>query len=256
MFNSQALAAQLSQARRTRSYLDFDKAGACPSPALAYDVQAKVVELLADAVAGWKVGIGEDGIAMAAPILGSDLVKHNGIFELSGDLVSVKVEAELGLRLGHDLPGNPSVPYDRAAILAAVSDVFCGIELVATRFRNDADVDFATRLADNFAHGAYAAGSGMQAFAALDLTALPCRVERDGAVVSDRSGGHPLGDPLLPVVAWANSQCDMLGGLRAGQFITTGTLIEPFAISANTELNAGLTGVGSAHMRVVAKNVS
>ena len=35
-----------------------------------------------------------------------------------------------------------------------------------------------------------------------------------------RSGGHIAGDPLLPAVALVN---DLPGGIKAGQFITTGT---------------------------------
>lgn len=226
-------------------HLTFSPGLACTSAADAYAVQAAVAAELGASVAGWKVGIGPDGVAMAAPIFDSDLTPPGGLFELSGDMHSVKVEAELALRLGRDLPARNGAGYRREDILAAISEAFCGIELVATRFRNDSEVDFATRLADNFAHAAYAAGSGTGAFAGLDLSQLPCCVRRDGIVVSDRSGGHPLGDPLLPVVAWANEQCDRLGGMRAGQFITTGTLIDPFPAASSTRLDAELAGVGS-----------
>lgn len=250
MANIDSLAQQLAGARNSRAYLTFSPAIACSSAAEAYAVQAAVAGLLGQGVAGWKVGIGPDNVAMAAPILAGDLVANGGGFRLSGDRRSVKVEAELALRLGRDLPARRGGQYSREEILQAVSEVFCGIELVHTRFVNDADVDFASRLADNFAHGAYAVGGGVVAFAGLDLTALRCRVLRDGAVVSDRAGGHPLGDPLLPVMAWAAEQCDRLGGLRAGQFVTTGTLIDPFAVETSCRIEASLSGVGSVSLAV------
>ena len=245
----ETLAQQLAQARRTRAYLTFSPAMACASAAAAYAVQAAVAAINGESVAGWKVGIGADGAAMAAPIFASDLI-GGGRFALDGDRRSVKVEAELALRLARDLPAQPARAYDRADILAATGEVFCGIELVNTRFINDAEVDFATRLADNFAHGGYAVGGATESFAGLDLTQLPCRVKRDGVIMSDRAGGHPLGDPLLPVIAWANGQCDRLGGLRAGQFITTGTLIEPFAIGGSGHVLAELGDVGAAEVDI------
>ena len=131
-----------------------------------------------------------------------------------------------------------------------MAEIFCGIELVNTRFVNDTEVDFPTRLADNFAHGAYAAGSGTVVFSDRDLTQLRCTFTRNDAIVSDQHGGHPLGDLLVPVVAWANAQCDQLGGLRAGQFITTGTLIDPFALAADADLTAVLHGAGEVSLRV------
>ncbi len=243
------LADQLVQARRSRSYLVFGDAVSCPSAAEAYKVQAAVAQKIGAGAAGWKVGIGPDGVAMAAPVLETDLIADGGVFELSGDLTSVKVEAELALRLGRDLPPRPGKPYSTAEVLQAVSGVFCGIELVHTRFQNDADVDFATRLADNFAHGAYVPGQD-SAKEGLELAQLRCVVERDGATVSDQFGGHPLGDPMIPVVAWANGQCDLLGGLKAGQFITTGTLIDPFAVSQSSALQARLDGVGGVSVRI------
>ena len=41
-----------------------------------------------------------------------------------------------------------------------------------------------------------------------------------GQEVVRRNGGHIAGDPLLPAVALAN---DLPTGIKAGQFITTGT---------------------------------
>ena len=245
----EVLADQLVQARQSRSFLVFGKDVCCRSAAEAYLVQAAVVQRLGAGVAGWKVGIGPDNVPMAAPVLESDLICDAGAFTLSGDLSSVKAEAELALRLGQDLPRRPGAPYTTADILEAVSDIFCGIELVNTRFRNDSEVDFATRLADNFAHGAYIRGSGSTTDG-LDLARLRCVVWRNGTIVCDHIGGHPLGHPLIPVVAWANAQCDRLGGLRAGQFITTGTLIDPFAINEAASLRVELEGTGAASVSV------
>ncbi len=253
MANIGELADSLAAARRSRKHLTFDAAMACPSVAGAYHVQAIVAEKLGETVAGWKVGIWTDGSAMAAPIFASDQRADGGDFQLSGDLASVKVEAELGLRLGRDLPPRSGGSYSREEILDAVAEAFCGIELVATRFRNEADADFPTKLADNFAHAGYVRGSGIASLAGINVTQMRCKVFQDGACVRDQRGAHPFGDPLAPVIAWAAAQCDHLGGLRAGQFLTTGTLIDPFDLRKTACLQADLEGIGSAFANVEVK---
>ncbi|MCC2098897.1 MAG: hypothetical protein KDJ29_18540 [Hyphomicrobiales bacterium] len=247
------LADQLASARRTRNHLTFEPVMACASVADAYRVQALVAERLGETVAGWKVGIWTDGSAMAAPIFASDLYGDDRPFTLSGDLGAVKVEAELALRLGRDLPPRAGSAYSREDILDAVAEAFCGIELVATRFRNEEDADFPTKLADNFAHAGYAPGSGIGSIAGLDVTRLQCKAIRDGVCERDQRGAHPFGDPLAPVVAWAAAQCDHLGGLRAGQFLTTGTLIDPFELRGPASLRAELEQIGMVSLSVAAK---
>ena len=60
----------------------------------------------------------------------------------------------------------------------------------------------------------------------------------------DAVGGHPQGDPYAPLVAWANAQCDRLGGLRAGQIVTTGTLTPPRPVDRPCRVRATIEGVG------------
>lgn len=230
----------------------MDQAQALASAGTAFQVQAQVAALLGEHVAGWKVGLHEDGSGWGAPVFAGDTLRDGDTFHFSGDLKSVKIEAELAIRLGHDLPHRPGQPYDRAELLAACSEIFTGIELVGTRFADPQNLGFFTRLADNFANTAYAVSAGTKDFAALDLPNLRCTLSRDGTIVSDCKGGHQAGDPLIPALAFVNTQGDHLGGLKAGQFITTGTLTEPFDLSGNASLTATLEHLGT--VRLLMKN--
>jgi len=240
-----ALATLIAQARRTRSYPAFDPALACASVQEAYGVQAQTAQALGASVAGWKVGLFEDGRGWGAPIFASDICSASAPFRFTGDMKSVKVEAELALRLGRDLPHRPGKPYSREELLDACSAVFAGIELVGTRFSDPQNLGFETRLADNFANTAYAPSEGSASFKALDLTSLRCSLKQNGKTVSDRKGGHQAGDPLLPALAFANTAGDRLGGLRAGQFITTGTLTDPYDLAEDAALEVGIEHIGT-----------
>ena len=65
------------------------------------------------------------------------------------------------------------------------------------------------------------------------------------------SSGNPAGD-LMRLVTWlANHAAERTGGLRAGDFVTTGSFIgmQPVGPSAAVEIR--LSGVGNARVRFV-----
>ena len=247
------LAAKLADARRTLKFIDFDPAIACKDIAEAYAVQAEVARLIGADVAGWKVGLLPEGKGgWAAPIFGVSTIASGGTFHFKGDMDSVKVEAELGVRFARDLPPRPGKPYSREEVLDAVGAIFAGVELVGTRFRKGVQLPFATRLADGFANTAYTPGPDFKDFRSLDLSKIRCVLKQDGKIISDREGGHQQGDPMVPVVAWANVQADRFGGIKAGQYITTGTLTEPYDLDAAVTLENELVGIGKAVLKTAA----
>lgn len=247
------LADCLVSARTGKRQATYDPRLAPVDNAAAYAVQAEVAGALGTVPAGWKVGCIPGFGAFGAPILACDLMTSGATYGLWPDIGGVKVEAELAVRLARDLPPRAGKPYTRQDVLDAIGEVFVGIELVATRFNNVDDAPFTARLADNFNNGAYVVGGGTKAFAAIDLSRIRCRLSVDGEITNDRPGGHGDGDPLVPVVAWASAQCDLLGGLKAGQFITTGTLNVPVALNRAAKLEASLEGLGSVALAIVTR---
>ena len=66
-----------------------------------------------------------------------------------------------------------------------------------------------------------------------------------GTPVTDRRGGHPKGDPLVPMVDWANAQRDRLGGMKAGQVITLGSLTPMVYMPGPGLLAAEIESIGA-----------
>ncbi|MDB5569545.1 MAG: hypothetical protein JWN93_728 [Hyphomicrobiales bacterium] len=243
------LAAAIIEARRSGALATFTPDLAVQDVAQSYAAQAQVARALDLKVAGWKVGFAPSGAAWAAPLFASDVYPAGATVRVPAGR-SVKVEAELGVRFARDLPPRPGRPYAREEILDAIDQVFAGIELVASRFANAADVPFETRIADLFNNASYAIGDSRADFRSLDLAALHCRLTIGGKVWNDRAGGHANGDPMAPLVAWASQQADALGGLKAGQFLTTGTLNDPVPLDADAMIEAELGDVGRATLSV------
>ncbi len=60
-----------------------------------------------------------------------------------------------------------------------------------------------------------------------------------------------VSDPLIPLVAWASEQIDYLGGMKAGQFLSTGTLNVPIPTGEPVTIDLTLGGVGTAQLTLV-----
>lgn len=211
--------------------------------AAAMAVQAEVTGALGESVGGWKVGIGGDGIPFAAPLYSGALIASPARVPL-GDYVLI--EMEIAFRLKRDLPPGD---YARDAILAACDQVVAGIEVLRGRFGEPPAVPFLAFLADNGANLAYVIGGAAGALRTLDLTALPCRLAIGGKVVHD-GVGHPHGDPIEPIRRYLAKSNDRLGGLRAGQIVTTGSLNTPVRVETPALVEVDIGGVGRAVLQL------
>lgn len=158
------------------------------------------------------------------------------------------IEVEIAFRLKTDLPPRPEAPYARHEILEAVGGVLVGVEVIRSRLDDPSDVPFPLFLADNLGNGSYVAGAETGLIEGLERAR--CTIGMDGAVIHDAPGGHPNGDPLTPLLAYASSQSDRLGGLRAGQIVTTGSLCGLIRWQSPGVLTARIEGIGMVEARL------
>lgn len=217
-------------------------AGAAPPPtdyASAMRVQRDVARALGATVAGWKVGFSPDGVAVAGPLYAS--VVQPGPASVPLPERGFIVEIELAFRLARDLPRKP---YTRDEILNAIDEALIGVELIAGRRGEPPAVPYLAFLADNIGNAGYVTGASTRGFRALDLKALPMCFNVDQELVQQGRGGHPQGDPVEPLRAYASQPNDELGGLRKGQVITTGSLTKPLRLDRVARIEASLEAVG------------
>ena len=214
-----------------------------PSPpqdlASAMRAQGEVARGLRATLVGWKVGFSPDGAAVAGPIYASVLQPSPASVALPER--GFIVEIELAFRLARDLPAKP---YTRDEILEAAEEALIGVELIAGRFGEPPAVPYFAFVADNIGNAGYVTGASTGRFRSLDLKALSLRFTVDGEVVQEGRGGHPQGDPVEPLRAYASKPNDDLGGLRKGQLITTGSLTKPLRIDRAARIEASLEAVG------------
>ncbi|GGH30732.1 hydratase [Alsobacter metallidurans] len=215
----------------------------------AFATQAAVAQGLGVQVGGWKVAM-PDATSTAAPMFSDVLLGNGARYALPpGGAV---VEIELGVILTKDLPPRPGQPYTREEIGAAIGDALVGVEMVASRYLEMPPEAEPNRwLADNMGNGAYISGDAKPLAVIGDPATLVCRYWANGELQHEKTGGHPAGDPIGWLVNWANAQEDTLGGLKAGQLVTTGSISPPKRFTAPTRIEAELDRIGRVVVELV-----
>lgn len=241
---SEAVAKELVRAHLTGKGVACASLPVLPGPASAMQVQAMVQKQLTKPVDGWKVAIGPQQLPVAAPLL--ELYPDSSEMSLFRDCM---IEVELAVRLSKDLPTRESGSYQRSDILDSIERVVLGIEVIGGRFDSAKNVPFLSFLADHLGNRAYVVGGSVPISVLSEINGLDCHVTLGGQTLYHAPASHPAGDPLVPLMAYANAQSDYVGGLKAGQVVTTGSLCGVLPISAAGLLKADVAQVGTVSVR-------
>jgi 2-keto-4-pentenoate hydratase len=199
-----------------------------PDKAAAFAIQALIQSHLG-AIGGWKVGHGAHGFT-CAPAPASHVMSSPAQVR-QHECPDRGVEAEIALRIAHDLPPRRD-PYTRDDVLAAIATAHPAIELLQSRYVDVTAVDPLTNLADSLSHYGLVWGEAIPDWQTIDLDSETVRVMVDGAEVK-RCIGNPAGDMIRLLVWLANEGSHWAGGLKAGQFVLTGSWTAKDFIPAN-----------------------
>jgi 2-keto-4-pentenoate hydratase len=232
-----ALAALLLEARAAgRTIAEVPTALVPADEAEAYRVQALVAARMGRIV-GWKVGArSPTAHPTCAPLLDSLMgqpASGRGLF---------RIEAELVFRVGSALPPIGR-RYERSEVVAALSGVQVGIEVVDSRFAAWPTIDPLLGIADQLSHGAMVLGSGTGVRDA-PYAEPHVSLTIDGRTIVDQVGGNTAGDPLDLVVWLANRLAEAEGGLRPGDIVTTGSFTGMPELEPGATARARFAGIG------------
>lgn len=234
----------LRQSRRRANSLAY----APQNDAEAYAIQDGVTAALGETVGAWKAGLRPDGSGNCAPIFASDIFA-SGATVRAVDYGVLGIEAEIGFRMGHDLPRRAN-HYTAAEILGAVSEAVVTIELVNHRFTDVDAVSPLEKLADNQANGGLVVSAGVKNWGAINLMGLPAVLMVGGKILYQDVQSNPVGDPTGPLIWLANHLTTRNGGLRAGDVVTCGSSTGLVTAKMGDEVTAHFGQLGQVSVRL------
>ncbi len=231
-----------------------------PDLATAYRIQSAFETILVsergDRAIGYKIGatnqVARAHLKIQAPFFGrlyhsitsaspAHLPNAPGFFRAH--------EPEIGLQIDRDLPP-AQAPYTAEQIAAATRTVLPVIEVVGSCFSPWAEAGAPNLAADNAAHGYWVTGTPITDFAGLDLPSIAVSLSVNGAVVATGEGRNVDGGPFGAAAWLANTLAGMGRGLKAGDFISTGTVLPPYPTDAGQDVTADFGPLGRVALRM------
>jgi 2-oxo-3-hexenedioate decarboxylase/2-keto-4-pentenoate hydratase len=250
MFRAADAARYLDEAHRTRArYQNLPELTAPKTVAEAYAAQAALCELWGPRlgpVAGLKIAtttkVMQALMGIDHPCMGTIFASrvHTSPAKISkADFINVRIECELAVKLGHDLP-KAAAPHTRESVRAAVSHIMPAFELIEDRFADYKSTKALSLIADNAWNGGIVIGAPMPLPAGLDLDAIAGVLKSNGKEVGSGKTDDPLGS-----LAWLANQAAECGRpMTTGMVVITGSVMPTVDIAPGERLDFALDGVG------------
>ena len=217
-----------------------------------YAVQAALAAAFGEPVVAWKIAatsaagqahIGVDG-PLAGRYLRDRVLGPGASVPLDGNTMRV-AEVEFAFRMGRDLPPRAE-PYTLEETMAAVASLHPSVEVPDSRYEDFVHAGAPQLIADCACACWLVIGEpAPDAWRAVDLAAHPVRASIGGRVVAEGTGAAALGDPRTALL-WIANELRVHGpGLRAGEWISTGTCVVPVPVAPGDAFVADHGALGS-----------
>ncbi|SDF32469.1 2-keto-4-pentenoate hydratase [Terriglobus roseus] len=200
-------------------------------------------------IGGWKVGAqSPEGVPFFCPLPAAWMGANGAVFRgmthrLRG------IEAEIAFRVGTALPPR-ATPYTREEVIVAMDGAYPAIEVLESSYVNPLAMPREHMLADLAIHGGFVAGPRIPDWQEIDWSQEHVVVTTDGVVRIENTGSNPGGTDLVRLLVYlANEGSTRTGGLKAGDWITTGSWTGVTWTSEGTEVVARFNNAGAVSLQ-------
>ena len=243
-------AGSIDEAHKTRArYQNLPDAIAPSNVAEAYAAQAALVDLWTPRlgpVAGLKIAtttkVMQALMGIDHPCMGtifSSRVLTSPAQIKKADFINVRIECELAVRLGRDLP-KAGEPYTRESVRGAVKEMMAAFELIEDRFADYRTTKALTLIVDNAWNGGIVIGAAKAVPPGLDLNGIQGTLKSNGKVAGEGKTDDPMG-----ALAWLANQAIACGRpMTAGMVAITGSVMVTVDIAPGERFDFALEGVG------------
>jgi 2-keto-4-pentenoate hydratase len=216
----------------------------------AYFIQDAMASVLEpNGARAWKVGApAADATPMFGPMISTWIADDGSVLaeprhRLRG------LEAEISFLIGKDLPPR-STPYTREEVVAAITSCHPAIEELEAGLVDPSKVARFTMIGDLQMHGGFVHGPAVSNWQQIDFAKESVTLAVDGTVRVERTASNTAGTDLLRLVIYlANEGAARTGGLKHGDWITTGSWTGNTPGSAGSKVNVRFSTAGNVSLR-------
>ncbi|HEX8011267.1 MAG TPA: 2-keto-4-pentenoate hydratase [Casimicrobiaceae bacterium] len=219
----------------------------------ALAIQQRVQELLGVAVGGWKCSLPTPERALAYAAIFAPTIARASPCPVADRGRALRIEPEIAFVLGRDLPPRVTA-YSDAEITSAIAEVRLALEVLGSRYADPGAVTFPEILADQVSNQGLFVGPVLHDALAQALEGFPIAVDGPEGPLHRRDGRHPDEHPLRPFLWLANFLATRaeVGGLKAGQIVTTGSYAGALEVPAANSLSVRFGDLGTIRVKFVA----
>ncbi len=164
--------------------------------------------------------------------------------------VRLGIECEIAVQLVRDL-APISLPVDRERAANAVGAVMASLEIVDDRYADYRTLGPPTLIADDFFNSGCVLGDPVRDWRKLDLGALEGTMYVNGVETGRGRGALVMGHPLDALVWLANARARHgFDALKAGEFVTLGSVVETRWLNAGDEVRVDMQELGELTLSV------
>ena len=163
----------------------------------------------------------------------------------TADFVNLRIESEIALKLGADLPLS-GAPWTREAVAAAVAAAMPAFELIEDRNADYAQTEAASLIVENCWNGGVVIGTP-KAIPVASLVGIAGRLTIGGKTMGEGAAEDPCA-----TLAWlANHLAERGRELKAGMVVITGSLIPTVSIASGERAVFTVDGLGETVMEAL-----
>jgi 2-keto-4-pentenoate hydratase len=166
------------------------------------------------------------------------------------DFVNVRIESEIALMLGADLPA-AAAPWTRDTVAPAVVAAMPAFELIEDRNADYTKTDVASLVVENCWNGGIVIGAAKSVPLA-SLVGIAGRLEIGGKAAGQKLVGEGAAEDPCATLAWlANHLAERGHGLKAGMVVITGSVIPTMSIKPGEHAVFTVAGLGEVEVIAV-----
>jgi 2-keto-4-pentenoate hydratase len=156
----------------------------------------------------------------------------------TADFVNLRIESEIALRLGADLPAS-AAPWTPEAVAPAIAGAMPAFELIEDRNADYAHTEAASLIVDNCWNGGVVVGA-QKPVPPASLAGIAGRL-----TIGGKAAGEGRSEDPCATLAWlANHLAERRRDLKAGMVVITGSLIPTISIASGERAVFTVEGLG------------